>query len=272
MVLVGKVEGRQDGLEFVENLIVFGHVSGQNTSAGRREEEEHNRLWWSVTVCVLRDSGGRSHLMIPSLMRLYWSADRFRKMLLWVYETERSLLFLFGQWSEDAKTTNCRLNHTKYFISAGVFYYSRSVSRPWPQSYTWNLCKNYRVQKCFCIFVFSIKIAFFMLLYLLKYFKCHSAVVVLQGGDVIVPEGEFSPSIYLQRDGHPFPINNNHILHSVTVCDNCNLDNFGSKNSTRSVDETHYIMNFSFKACSLYTKITTYSHPRCLKGAFKPSS
>lgn len=72
VVLVGKVEGRQDGLEFVENLIVFGHVSGQNTSAGRREEEEeHNRLWWSVTVCVLRGSGGQSHLMIPSLMRLY---------------------------------------------------------------------------------------------------------------------------------------------------------------------------------------------------------
>lgn len=54
-----------------------------------------------------------------------------------------------------------------------------------------------------------------MLLYLLKYFKCHSAVVVLQGGDVIVPEGEFSPSIYLQRDGHPFPINNNQSVITV---------------------------------------------------------
>lgn len=53
MVLVGEVKGRQDGLELVENLIVFGHVSGQNTSAGGREEE-CTRLWWSVTVHVLR--------------------------------------------------------------------------------------------------------------------------------------------------------------------------------------------------------------------------
>lgn len=61
-----------------------------------------------------------------------------------------------------------------------------------------------RAKTSFCIFVFFIKIAFFMLLYLLEYFKCHCAVVVLQGGDVIVAECEFSPSIYLQRVGHPY--------------------------------------------------------------------
>lgn len=86
VVLVGEVKSRQDGLELVENLIVFGHVGGQNTSAGRREEEEEERedgrLWRSGTECVLRGSGGQTHLMIPSLMRLYSSADRFLKMLL----------------------------------------------------------------------------------------------------------------------------------------------------------------------------------------------
>lgn len=85
MVLVAEVKSRQDGLELVENLIMFGHVGGQNTSAGRREEEEERedgRLWRCGTECVLRGSGGRTHLIIPSLMRLYSSADRFLKMLL----------------------------------------------------------------------------------------------------------------------------------------------------------------------------------------------
>lgn len=38
MVPVGEVKAGQDGLEIVEYLTVSGHVSGQNTSAGRRDE------------------------------------------------------------------------------------------------------------------------------------------------------------------------------------------------------------------------------------------
>lgn len=41
VVLVCEVKGRQDGLEPVENLIVLGHVSGQNTSAGNTGEKQH---------------------------------------------------------------------------------------------------------------------------------------------------------------------------------------------------------------------------------------
>lgn len=41
VVLVGEVKGRQDGLELVENLIVLGHVSGQNTPAGNTGEKQH---------------------------------------------------------------------------------------------------------------------------------------------------------------------------------------------------------------------------------------
>lgn len=40
VVLVGEVKGRQDGLELVEDLIVLGHVSGQDTSAGNRGGKE----------------------------------------------------------------------------------------------------------------------------------------------------------------------------------------------------------------------------------------
>lgn len=39
VVLVGEVKGRQDGLELVENLIMLGHVSGQNTPAGNTGEK-----------------------------------------------------------------------------------------------------------------------------------------------------------------------------------------------------------------------------------------
>lgn len=86
-----------------------------------------------------------------------------------------------------------------------------------------------RPKNHFCIFVFFIKSAFFRLLHLLKYFKRHSAVVVLQGGDVVVAEREFSPSVYLHRDEHPFPISKNCLLQSVTVCEKSNLEDFGLK-------------------------------------------
>lgn len=57
--------------------------------------------------------------------------------------------------------------------------------------------------------------SFFTLLYLLEYFKCHGAVVVLQGGDVVVAECKFGPSINLQRDERPFTVSNSDVLHSV---------------------------------------------------------
>lgn len=42
--LVGEVKGWQDGLELVENLVVLGHVRGQDTSAGNTGGKEP-RLW-----------------------------------------------------------------------------------------------------------------------------------------------------------------------------------------------------------------------------------
>lgn len=45
VVLVGEVKGRQDGLELVEDLIVLGHVRGQDTSAGNRGGKD-TRLYW----------------------------------------------------------------------------------------------------------------------------------------------------------------------------------------------------------------------------------
>lgn len=115
--------------------------------------------------------------------------------------------------SEDAKMTNCTLSHTKYSVPRlGSWHW---VSVPGTSARTKGQIVLLYLCGC-CCFVFFL-IGFFMLLYLLEYFKCHGAVVVLQGGDVIVAECKFGPSIYLQTDRHPFTVNSNNRLHSVYV-------------------------------------------------------
>lgn len=54
-------------------------------------------------MCVLKEPERWSHLMIPSLICLYWSMDRFLKMLLSVYKTQNR----FGY--RQLKLTSCCL-------------------------------------------------------------------------------------------------------------------------------------------------------------------
>lgn len=90
VLLVGKVESWQDGFEFVQDLVVSGHVRGQDAPAGQAE--------WGIVETLKRrgkantQAEGRSHLMIPSLIRLYWSTARFRKMLLSVWKGDKCFL------------------------------------------------------------------------------------------------------------------------------------------------------------------------------------
>lgn len=90
VLLVGKVKSWQDGFEFVQDLVVPGHVRGQDAPVGRAA--------WGIVETVKRrgkantQAEGRAHLMIPSLIRLYWSTARFRKMLLSVWKADKRFL------------------------------------------------------------------------------------------------------------------------------------------------------------------------------------
>lgn len=106
VVPVVEVKSWQDGFELVENLIVPCHVSGQNASAITTEYKPYtvvlsfpNNLR-KMCMKKLRESERWSHLMIPSLIRLYWSVDIFLKMLLSVYKTENPL-FIVTDWIDD---------------------------------------------------------------------------------------------------------------------------------------------------------------------------
>lgn len=103
VLLAGEVKRRQDGLELAEDLVVPRHVCGQDASAGRAE--------WSavLTISKMRQHARSvelvkwSHLMIPSLIRLYWSTERFLKMLLSVWKknkTENPQCFIFSSSSK----------------------------------------------------------------------------------------------------------------------------------------------------------------------------
>lgn len=140
MILVGEVKGRQDGLELVENLIVFGHVSGQNTSVGGEKKNAPGyggaqpcACWEAQRTSSLDDSFPDAFVLICRQI----SED----VALSLQNREGFVVSVCTlNLTVDAKTTNCWRNPAKYFIR--VFYYSRSDSRPWPQSCTWNLCKN----------------------------------------------------------------------------------------------------------------------------------
>lgn len=87
VLLVVEVESRQDGFEFAEDLVVPRHVRGQDAPAGRANRSVNSDL---ATTRRNRQLGqeGWSHLMMPSLIRLYWSTARFLKMLLSVWKAE----------------------------------------------------------------------------------------------------------------------------------------------------------------------------------------
>lgn len=224
MVPVGEVKAGQDGLEIVEYLTVSGHVSGQNTSAGRRDE---------IKEALVERGRGRGSGRGSGTGR----AERFRRtsslddsfpdafVLICRQISEDVALSLqnregfvgSGQWRiVDAKTTDGTVNHTQYFLHAGVFYYSRSVSRPWPQSHTSARTKGQN------------KLLYLCVLYKNCVFHATLPSRVFQmplrsGGS---PGGRCHCSGVRVQSEH-LSAESRASVHSVTVCDKSNLDGLG---------------------------------------------